>query len=398
MKKIKLSSAIALIILAVATTINGTLIVSHEIVNKNQGNYQEMQKKVSKLYEVMSVIDTYYVGEVNERDALDGASTGYVANMGDKWSYYLSAEQYKEYKEDNKKNLVGIGVNVSYDAEKKAILVTNVYKNSPAEEAGIQKFDYITAVDSKEVSVVGYYEAVDLVRGEEDSKVKITIERDGTKQTLTIERKSIEKVSVNHEMIDNNIGYIEISEFDISTGEQFEKALETLKAEGAEGYIIDVRNNPGGLLTQLVETLDILLPEGDIISTVSKAGEEQVYESDADHLNMPLVVLANENSISAAEFFAAAVSEYGVGTIVGTKTSGKGYTQQPMELSDGSAIVLSTNKYYTPKGKNLANTGVTPDITVNLTAEEQDRFHYLTSADDPQIIRAIEEVKLKILK
>lgn len=398
MKKIKLSTAVALIILSIATTINGMLIVTKQVLNEEYSVYLKEKQEVAKLYEVISVIDELYVGEVNKENALDGAASGYVANMGDQWSYYLSAEQYQEYLDDMQDNLVGIGINVTYDSAKQAILIVSVYDDSPAERVGLQKLDYITAVDGHLVSEVGYAQAVEYVRGQEKTTVSLTVSRNEIEYEVVATRENVKKISVNYDMIDDNVGYVRISEFDANTTTQFTEAVETLLSLGAEGFVFDVRNNPGGLLTELVDTLNYLLPEGNVISTISKAGEEKIYTSDADYLNMPMAVLTNESSISAAEFFAAAIKDYGVGVIVGTNTMGKGYTQQPQQLSDGSAIILSINKYYTPNGENLADIGVTPDILVELTSEEKANYYFLTYETDPQIAKALEEVKLMILE
>ncbi|MFI3226719.1 MAG: S41 family peptidase, partial [Clostridia bacterium] len=317
---------------------------------------------------------------------------------GDKWSYYLSAEEYQEYIEDNNANLVGIGVSVVYSASEQAMLVTGVYDDSPASEAGIQKLDYIVSVDLQDVAEIGYTESLNLVSGEKGSMVEIEIVRDGINQFLTVQRDEVTKVSVTYEMIDDNIAYIKISHFETETANQFTELVNLALEEGAEAFVFDVRNNTGGYLTKLVECLDILLPEGNVISTVSKAGNEEVYTSDSEMLDMPITVLVNASSYSAAEFFAAAIQDYGVGTIVGQATTGKGYTQSPVQMSDGSAIILSTNKYYTPNGNNLADIGVIPDIEIELTDEQTANFFFLTSDTDPQIKAAVEQVTMELLK
>lgn len=398
MKKVKLSTTIALILLAIATTVNVTLIISYDMLNQKQGDYQQMRDELSKIYEVMETVDELYVGEIDLDGALDGAAAGYVAGMGDKWSYYLSAEEYQEYIEDNNANLVGIGVSVVYSASEQAMLVTGVYDDSPASEAGIQKLDYIVSVDLQDVAEIGYTESLNLVSGEKGSMVEIEIVRDGINQFLTVQRDEVTKVSVTYEMIDDNIAYIKISHFETETANQFTELVNLALEEGAEAFVFDVRNNTGGYLTKLVECLDILLPEGNVISTVSKAGNEEVYTSDSEMLDMPITVLVNASSYSAAEFFAAAIQDYGVGTIVGQATTGKGYTQSPVQMSDGSAIILSTNKYYTPNGNNLADIGVIPDIEIELTDEQTANFFFLTSDTDPQIKAAVEQVTMELLK
>lgn len=392
MKKIRLSSAIALILLAIATTIPTTMVAFSGYLNSRQANYSLMQQELGKLYTIVDTIDRKYIGVVNVEQAVESAAAAYVSNIGDKWSYYLTAEDYKAYKESAQESLVGIGVSVIYDAEAEAILVTHVYEGSPAEAAGMKKLDYIVAVDELPVAQAGYTDSVNAVRGLEGTKVRISIKRGFKEETLTIERAEVAKVSVSYEMFKNNIGYIQISEFAINTSEQFKKAVTELQNQGAKGIVFDVRNNPGGYLTELVKTLDVILPEGKIITTTDINGNSQDYTSDSDYLDLPFAVLINENSISAGEFFPAAIQEYGLGPIIGTKTGGKGYTQQIIELSDGSAINLSTNKYYTPNGKSLAETGITPDIIVTLTEDELNRFYFLTEETDPQLKRAIEAV------
>lgn len=398
MKKIKISTAIGLLVMAVATTVNITLLVSYDIINERQGEYQTLQQELSKIYEVMQIIDENYVGEYDINDALDMASAGFVSGISDRWSYYLTKEQYQEYISADDSNLVGVGINVVYDEEEQAIFVTNVYNNSPASGAGVEKFDYIVAVDGILVADIGYQESVDLVTGERGTIVSLDILRNGLVRTIEVERDIVAKVSVNYEMFEDNIAYVQITSFETETANQFNLAIENMIAQGAEGFIFDVRNNPGGYLTKLVEMLDVLLPEGNIISTVSKAGKEEIYSSNKDMLDLPISVLVNSNSYSAAEFFAVAIQEYKVGTIIGENTTGKGYSQSPVELSDGSAIILSTNKYYTPNGNNLAGVGVTPDILVELSEEENQEFYFLTTETDPQIQAGIKSVLEKISK
>lgn len=398
MKKIKLSTAVALIVLSIITTVNAMIIINQQLLENEYSEYLVEKQEVSKLYELMNIVEQNFIGEVDKAVALDGAAAGYISGLGDKWSYYLSKEQYQAYLDSMQDNLVGIGINVTYDTENEAIFVINVYSDSPAEDIGIQKLDYITAVNGSKISDIGYAEAVDMIRGEENTMVTLTVLRKDEEFDLIATRANVRKVSISYEMIEEKIGYIKISEFDANTAVQFIDAIEKLQFQGAKGFIFDVRNNPGGLLTELIDTLDYLLPEGTIISTVSKIGNEKVYTSDSDYLDMPIAVLMNESSVSAAEFFAAAIKDYKVGVLVGENSMGKGYTQQPQQLSDGSAIILSVNKYYTPNGQNLADIGVTPDILIALSSEEKTNFHYLTNETDPQIVEAVRQVELKILE
>ena len=208
-----------------------------------------------------------------------------------------------------------------------------------------------------------------LVKGEKGTQVELTLDRDGETVTVTATRDEIRTYSVTSTMLEGQLGYIKIADFDANVDKEFEQHLDQLLAEGAQGFLFDVRFNPGGYLSVLRAILDRLLPEGIVITTVDKQGNETPYTSDADWIQLPMVVLTNENSISAAEFFAAALQEYEVATVVGAPTSGKGYSQQTFMLSDGSSVHISTTRYYTPKGNSLADTGVTPDISVALDDE-----------------------------
>lgn len=392
MKKIRLSSAISLIILSIATTIPATMVGYSVHLNSKQANYSLMTSELGKLYTLVDTIDRKYIGVVDSEKAIEAAAEAYVSNIGDKWSYYLTAEEYKSYQENAQTNLVGIGVSVVYDATEEAILVTQVYENSPAQKAGIKKLDYIVAVDDQKISEVGYAQAVDLVRGAEGTYVRVSIKRGFKEETYTIERATVEKQSVSYEMLSNDIGYIQISEFALNTSEQFQNALVSLRNKGAKGFVFDVRNNPGGYLSELVNTLDILLPAGNIITTSDISGNQKTYPSDAGAISEPFSVIINGSSISAGEFFPAAIQEYGLAPIVGTATAGKGYTQQIIEFSDGSALNLSTNKYFTPKGKSLATTGITPDVLVELSDFESENFYFLDEETDPQLKKALELV------
>ena len=228
----------------------------------------------------------------------------------------------------------------------------------------------ILQVDGVEVSTLDDPQSlVQLVKGEKGTQVELTLDRDGETVTVTATRDEIRTYSVTSAMLEGQLGYIKIADFDANVDKEFEQHLDQLLAEGAQGFLFDVRFNPGGYLSVLRAILDRLLPEGIVITTVDKQGNETPYTSDANWIQLPMVVLTNENSISAAEFFAAALQEYEVATVVGAPTSGKGYSQQTFMLSDGSSVHISTTRYYTPKGNSLADTGVTPDISVALDDE-----------------------------
>ena len=264
----------------------------------------------------------------------------------------------------------------------------------PAEEADLRVEDLITAVDGTDIRALSTAETRDLVRGKEGTQVVITLERDGVTLDKTVTRRKLETPVARGEMLSGNVGLVTIENFDARCAEETRQVVDSLLEQGAKALIFDVRNNPGGYANELVKVLDMLLPEGEVFRTVSYTGKEQVDYSDADCLGLPMAVLVNENSYSAAEFFAAALQEYDKAIIVGQQTVGKGYFQNTFRLSDGSAVGLSTGKYFTPQGRNLAGVGVTPDICVSVDDETGARIYYnrLTPEEDPQIQAALEAV------
>ncbi len=391
--RISLGTAIMFMIMSGLTAFVITYMWGQNTFNNMLQNYYDLDTEYARLSEVEEVISKYYVGEYSTEEAMDVALAGYVIGVGDQWSHYLTKEEYEQYLIDSSGQLVGVGISVFFDTTENAIFVQDVYENSPAEDEGMVIGDYIIAVDDVLVSEIGYTESVNSVRGEVGTDVKITVARqDGTEEDLVIERQKIEKISIKYELLEQDIGYIEIADFDQNVDEQFADAVDDLLEQGATSFIFDVRNNPGGNVETMSNMIDMLVPEGIIISLRDKTGEGIEYTSDAQFLDMPIAVIVNESSISAAEFFAAALAEYEVATIVGAKTGGKGYSQQPIELSDGSALILSTNEYFTPQDKNLAGTGVTPDVEIELSEEDLMNFYKLEPYEDEQIIAAMGEV------
>ena len=337
----------------------------------------------------------YFIGDYTENDAIEGAAAGYVDGLGDKWSHYYTAEQTAQILEDEANSYVGVGLTYSVD-DSNAYTVLSVALNSPAAEAGIQVGDVLVAVDGVPVEQLGEpSELSTYVKGEEGTPVSLTIRRDGTELTFDMKRASVYNEGVEARMLENKIGYLAIDGFDTNVDVEFKTKLQSLIDQGAQGLIFDVRWNPGGFLEVMRNMLDLLLPEGVVISTVDKQGNVKEYSSDADCLTLPMTVIVNADSVSAAEFFAAALQEYGVADVVGAHTGGKGYSQQLIRLSDGSSINLSTTRYYTPKGNNLAGVGITPDYPVEMDMDYT-TFYYLDPADDTQLQKAIEVVSQKI--
>ena len=352
----------------------------------------------AKAAEVQEIIETYFIDDYAEDTLADGAASGMVDATGDEWSYYLSADEVAAYEESMANAYVGVGITITEDAEAGGMRVEEVVSGGPAEEAGIRVGDLLLAVEGEDVLTLGIDGTRNLVRGEEGTHVNMHFSRNGTEYDVSVERRSIETPVVTGELLDGSIGYVKIDNFDERSAAETIAFVKDLIGQGAEALLFDVRFNPGGYADELVKVLDYLLPEGDLFRSVDYAGREEVDTSDASCVELPMAVLVNEDSYSAAEFFAAALQEYEWATIVGSQTYGKGNFQTAFYLSDGSMVNLSIGKYYTPGGKSLSETGVTPDVVVDLDDEQYALLYYnaLEQADDPQFQAAIDTLTQKI--
>ena len=400
MKKhtVRISTALMLMLLAVVCTFNITYFTATEYYNHRLDELEELETRYSKLKTVADIVEKHFVAEYDEKDAIETALAGYVAGLGDVWSAYYTAEQTASIEEDESNQYVGIGVTYSLSAEN-AYEITAVSAGGPADQAGILPGDRLVSAAGVDVSTLSSSDDLaSLVKGEIGTVVTIVVERDGQQLSFEITRNLIVTYSVTSRMLENNVGYIAIADFDSKVDDEFHTHLDALVEQGAKGFVLDVRNNPGGYLNVMVDMLDLLLPSGIVITTVDKAGNEMPLTSDHYMLDMPLVVLTNEYSVSAAEFFAAALQEYDVATVIGTKTSGKGYSQQTFKLNDGSSVHISTTRYYTPKGKSLAETGVTPDVLVELSMEDLSNLlsGKLADKDDEQLQSALQNIGSQI--
>ena len=355
----------------------------------------EIGLKPDKLDELEELIEERFIGEAEPADLEDAAADAMVKATGDRWSYYLSAEEYKAYQEKSENVYVGVGMTIQATEDQRGFLILEVAAGGPAEEAGIQAQDLLIAVEDADVREMDMSEIRSLIKGEENTYVKLTVLRQGENRTMSVQRRKVQTPVATYEMLDGNVGLITIENFDDRCARESIAAIEALLEEGAEKLVFDVRWNPGGYASELVELLDYLLPEGDLFRTVRYDGREHVDTSDAECLEIPMAVLVNESSYSAAEFFAAALQEYGAGVVVGEKTVGKSYFQTTYRLSDGSAVSLSIGKYFTPKGVSLAETGVTPDEIVTVDEETAAGIYYgiLERGEDPQLQAAINMLK-----
>lgn len=350
------------------------------------------RRERGKLTELQDIIDAQFIDEVPTAEMEDAAAEAMVKALGDRWSYYIPAQEYQEHLDRKHNEYVGIGV--TYIREEGGCRVQLVEPEGGAKAAGILPQDLLIAVDGQDISKPEHEKMVrKLVGGKEGTTVNLTLIRDGEEMTLPVERKIIPVQVAKGEMIFDNIGLITIGNFNEKSSEQTIQAVDTLIEQGAESLIFDVRFNGGGYVNEMVKILDHLLPEGDVFRSVDYKGRESVDRSDADCIRMPMAVLMNDHSFSAAELFAAALREYDWATLVGEHTTGKGHFQYTIKLSDGSAVNLSTGRYTTPKGVDLEETkGLEPDITVPLEEEVKAKIYgkILEPEQDPQIQAAAE--------
>ena len=349
----------------------------------------------SKLDRLEALIENRFIGEADSQALEDAAAAAMVKATGDRWSYYISAKDYDAHREQEENAYVGVGITIQPQEDESGFLIIMVADGGPAKEAGIEVNDLLIGVEDQDIRGMTTDEVGALVKGEEGTKVSLTVMRKGEHMTLSVERRRIEQPVAEGEMLEDGIGLVKINNFDARCAEETISAIEKLRTEGAKKLILDVRNNPGGFADELVKLLDYLLPEGDLFRSVSFDGKEQVDTSDENFLDMPMAVLVNGDSYSAAEFFAAALQEYEAAVVVGEPTVGKGYYQQTIPLGDGSAVALSTGKYFTPKGNSLADKGVIPTVRVDVDEETAAAIYYgtLSAGEDPQLQAAIKALK-----
>lgn len=352
----------------------------------------------AKVDAIREIIDRYYLEDADENALVTGIYKGLVNGLGDPYSVYYTEDEYNRLMETTEGIYCGIGVSVSQNIETGIITLVKPFKNAPGFEAGILPGDILYKVNGEEVTGQDLTTVVAKIKGEEGTTVDLTVVRENETDyiDITVERRQVEIPTIEYEMLDNNIGYILISEFDTVTQQQFFDAFTDLNNKGMQGLIVDLRDNPGGILDVVNSILDNILPEGLIVYTEDKAGHKEEYTSDAEHyFDKPLAVLINGNSASASEIFAGAVKDYGIGTLIGTTTYGKGIVQRLIELGDGTAMKLTISKYFTPNGNNIHGIGIEPDIEVELSDEARKKA-VIEHSEDNQLQTAIEAVKEQI--
>ncbi len=351
-------------------------------------NWSAVEEKLSK---IKKMIDTYYKDEVVEEDLVEGLYAGYVSGLGDPYSTYYTKEEYDQMVESSEGTYFGVGMYLQENEDTGAILVIKPIPDSPAEEAGILAGDVIVEVDGEDISKDDVTIVATKIRGPEGTQVEVTIGREGESELLTfsLERREIETPTVDYEMKEGNVGYISIMEFDDITVPQFEEAVKALLEEGMESVVLDLRDNPGGNLSTVVEIADMLLPEGLVVYTEDKYGIRKEFETDAAQVfQLPMVVLVNGNSASAAEILAGSIKDFETGTLLGTTTFGKGIVQQVIPLGDGTGVKVTISKYFTPKGNDIHGVGIEPDVEMEFDVEA-----YKENKEDNQLEAAIDLMK-----
>ncbi|MBP7426425.1 MAG: S41 family peptidase [Lachnospira sp.] len=386
--------AVILLILSVAAVciakgyihigVNGDVYIQSDAVTDSDGIGSEVE---GKLNAIDSVLESFYFGDVDDETAKDNIYKAYLSSYGDKYTMYYTADEYKALKESTNGKFYGIGAVCQLSGEG-GVLLVDVYDNGAGYQAGLRSGDRVVNVDGRDITGMELSSAVALIKGDKGTSVTLEVIRGTERLTFSAVRDAVEAKTVSYTLLDNNIGYLSISQFEEVTTKQFKAAVEDLQSQGMKGLVIDIRNNPGGLLDTVVGMLKYMLPDGLIVYTEDKQGNRKEYKGqDNDEFNLPLAVIVNGNSASASEIFAGAIQDYGKGTIIGTQTYGKGIVQTVKPLTDGSAIKFTIAKYFTPKGQDIHGKGVTPDMVVE----------YDTDADvDTQLDEAIKNVEAQI--
>lgn len=373
------------------------IVISPKITEKSSKaaveNSKETQQYMDRIKEAMVKIQTEYVDDVDMEKVVAGAIDGMAEATGDPYTRYVSKEEYDKMLVEGKEEYDGIGVHITYDVKRNGILILGLMPNSPALEAGLKNNDVILQVDDMVVTIDNYKEAVEKLKGVAGTKVTLKVKRGEEIITKEAMRKKIVTNNTESEVLENNIGYIKIWSFENGICDQFKAEYEALKAKNVSGLVIDLRNNPGGLVNETIDILSLLLPKGEVLKLVKKDGSTKVYNSEGTSvINIPLVVLVNSSSASASEILASAVKDSQKGILIGNKTYGKGLVQTIERLSFGDAISITTSKYYTASGIEIHKNGIEPNIKVDLPEDVKNET-VIPKDKDTQLQKALEYIK-----
>lgn len=382
------------ILLMLVIGVGGYLVYENAdtIFGKNSVVTPDSRSAKQKVELLDELIDGNYLDKVNDDKLTEGMYAGLISGLGDPYSRYFTKEEYESQEEDSEGEYFGIGVVMSQDPETKSVTVVRCYEGAPGAEAGILPGDIIYKIDDTEVTNMELTDVAKLIRKQGSDTAHMTLVREGEADYIKLEVKksNVEVPSVAYEMLDNQVGYIAIYEFQGVTAQQYHAAFQDLESQGMKKLVVDLRGNPGGLLDSVCDILNTMLPEGLIVYTEDKNGNREEYKSDGGTpISIPMSVLVDGNSASAAEIFAGAVQDYQVGTLVGTTTYGKGIVQKIIPLTDGSAVKLTIANYYTPKGRNIHKKGITPDLEIELEESLKQKVS-ISKEEDNQLQKALE--------
>ncbi len=402
-KKISVTTFLVSILVTAVITFNATFVIMNVGHNKEKGAFLTEHDYISSLLTIEDIVRLNYIGEIEDGAVKDAVIRGFLSGIDDKYAAYLNPSEYDAYLDEFYGSRVGVGITALRDEDKEPILIIDVVPNSPADKAGIEVGDRITAVDGRSVSEIGYDKAVDLIAGDMGTTVNLSLLRDGNELSVTCTRDFFKLYTVKSHVYsaDASIGVIKISSFNSDTPADVKKAVEELQTKGCEKFIFDIRGNGGGELNSIVKTLDYILPQGKIAEVHYKNGDNISYSSDTSFLDAPVAVLVNGDTASAAELFAAALRDYTRdgkydALLVGTNTYGKGVFQTYYTLYDGSAFKFTVGKYDPPCGVNYDGTGVIPDVIEDLSDEAKELGLYrLTDENDNQLILAANRLSAK---
>ena len=398
-KKISLGLAISLIFLAIALTITVTMMVAMGIYNDIIKDVSARSGVYSNISEIDDLIRKNYYGEINENLLNTMMSDGYVAGIGDRYSYYMTPDEYARHKEEEKGNKVGIGVIAVYDSKNNNIYVSEVSVGAPAHIQGIEKGDVITAVDGVKVTSSNYSELLQSLEGAKLTNVQVTFTHNGTEKTVSVARGY--SAQTVYYSIMNEVGYIKINAFYSTTAKELEDALDYMKKSDVVSVIFDVRNNNSGLISNVVKCIDLIVPVATdgtnaVATAVDKNGNIiETFASDSDSVNFTMIVLVNSNTSGAAELFACDLRDFGLARLVGAKTAGNGTMQKIFELNDGSAVALTVAKILPYKSDSYNDIGIQPDYVVELSAEQNSRLEMLSFEEDLQYQKAMDIITNK---
>ncbi len=403
-KKIPVLLAVLIVLTAVVVTFNATYVILTEKHRKETNELIADYGYLGDLLKLDDVVRENYVGKINEADLKNSILAGYVSGIGDKYSDFLTAEEYSSYIKEQSGSKVGVGINVIFDSKNLTIEILDVTEGGPADKAGVLPGDFVVAVNGENVSVLGYYGTVNAMRGQAGEKVSVTFARGDTTYEKTLVRESVAVRTVESHVLstDPGIGFIRLTEFNGTTPEQFTAAVDSLKEAGCRGFVIDLRNNGGGELNSILNVLDTILPEGPIVHIYMANGREEHYSSESGFIDAPVAVLVNGRTASAAELFASAVADYASqgkikAATVGTVTYGKGVLQTYYTLGNGSAFKISVGRYDPPYSPNYDGVGVIPGVPAELSEEQESLGIYrLTDDNDDQLAAAVGWLKEKI--